>query len=184
MVSAAVAPVPIPSVAPLPPAMPWWEWALIALLLVGTLAYVASLTHSWWRRRAQERSAQSAPPAESRRRLSRRGTETVAALVILMVVVIQVNVRWTAHREQLRVEQATDAGIVTEAFARDLGDAYGVTVDPQWISVIRYPGRDSDIVEVTRTDGARAQCWLWVDTAGVERTATLEIDSCTESEGT
>ena len=184
MIAAAVTPVPIPSVAPLPPAMPWWEWALIALLLVGTLAFAASLARSWWRRRAHERRPPSGVPAESRRKLSRRGTEIVAALVILMVVVIQVNVRWTAHREQLRVEQATDAGIVTAAFVRDLGDAYGVTVDPQWISVIAYPGRDSDIVEVTRTDGAHAQCWLWVDSAGVERTATLEIDSCTASEGT
>ena len=189
MTLAAVSPVPIPSVAPLPPAMPWWEWALIALLLVAALAYAAALARTRWRGRSHatptaEDPADAHVPADGRRRLVRGGAWILPALVFLLVVIIQVNIRWTAYREDLLVAQATDTGAATEAFARDLGDAYRVTVDPSWISVIAYPSRGSDIVKITRTDGTFAQCWLWVDTVGAERTATLEIDTCTDVRGT
>jgi len=159
MTFAAVSPVPIPSVALLPPATPWWEWALIGLLILGALAYATTLVRALPR--------------------PRRAWIAPALLMLLTGAIVLVHLGWADHREMLRVEQVADIDAATEAFASDLGDAYGVTIDPQWISVIAYPSRDSDIVEITRADGTLAKCWLWVDTAGATRTATLEIDACT-----
>ena len=161
--------VPLPEVAALPPLIPWWEWVLAGFAIASVVLYAASLATSWWP--VRERS-------ERNRRFSRVWGWTMPVMIVLVLGAAFVDTRWKDHHKDLSYERDRAIREASLPVIEALEKESGLDITSKDLSSIGNPHRTSDYVLATLPDGTEAVCDIVITTAGGQRLATLDVDTC------